>query len=299
MRTGHRFPDLSRPRALAAAALTAAFAWPASSQIRLPQPSPGSVVSQEIGISKVTITAHRPAVRGRTIWGGLVPYGEVWRLGANDAATFEVSHACQVAGKDLPAGRYALFALPGRDRWTLIVNREPKQWGAYFHKPEQDVLRFEVTPESGPMTEWMTFSIVPQEPGTLRVDWAWEKLRFSFPVTFDVPGIVWRQIDEALASAAPDDSATPLQAARYARQEGRRLDEGMTWLDRSIAIRESFWSLELKALYLDDRGRTAEAIPLLEKAIPLASKGGAPKAYVDGLEKRIAELKAKLGPPPR
>ena len=73
----------------------------------------------------------------------------------------------------------------------------------------------------------------------------------------------------------------------------------MTWLDRSIAIRESFWNLELKALYLDDRGRTAEAIPLLERAVPLATKGGAPKAYVDGLEKKIAELKAKLGPPPR
>ena len=114
MRVVRRFTDLSlfRARVLAAAALTAAFAWPASGEIRLPQASPGSVVSQEIGISKVTITAHRPAVRGRAIWGGLVPYGEVWRLGANDAATFEVSLTTSVSPTTMQFSSLAPRARP-------------------------------------------------------------------------------------------------------------------------------------------------------------------------------------------
>lgn len=260
---------------------------PAVAQPRLPFPSPAASVSQEIGTSRVTVEYHRPAVRGRAVWGALVPYGETWRLGANEATTISLTHAAKVAGKDVPAGTYALFAVPGKERWTLVLNRKAQQWGSYFHDPKEDLLRFEVAPAAAPHAEWMTFAMEPVEPGTVRVSWAWEKLAFSFPVEFDVPAIVWTAVDAALKEK-PDDFATLLQAARWARQRKERLAEGRAWLDRSLAVKESFWNRELLANYLHDAGKTAEAIGEMRRAVEL-SKGKAPDGYWKALEVTIAE----------
>ncbi len=260
---------------------------PAVAQPRLPFPSPAATVSQEIGTSRVTVEYHRPAVRGRAVWGALVPYGETWRLGANEATTITLTHAAKVAGKDVPAGTYAFFAVPGKERWTLILNRKAQQWGSYFHDPKEDLLRFEVTPAAAPHAEWMTFAMDPVEPGTVRVSWAWEKLAFSFPVEFDVPAIVWASVDAALKEK-PDDFATLLQAARWARQRKERLAEGRAWLDRSLAVKESFWNRELLANTLYDEGKTAEAIVEMRRAVEL-SKGKAPDGYWKALEVTIAK----------
>ena len=278
-----RAPVLPSLSVAAIALLTA----PAAAQPRLPWASPAATVSQEIGTSRVTVSYHRPAVRGRAVWGALVPWGETWRLGANEATTIELSHPAKVAGQDVPAGTYALFAVPGKERWVLVLNRKAKQWGAYFHDPKEDVLRFDVLPAAGPHVERMTFGMEPVEPGSVRVSWAWEKLSFSFPVEFDVPSIVWAQVDAALKEK-PDDHDTLLQAAKWARQRNERLDEGRAWLDRSIAARESFWNRELLANYLHDGGKTAEAIVEMKRARDL-SRGKAPEGYVKGLEETIAK----------
>lgn len=283
---------MRRTATLALGLAAFAYAVPAPAQPRLPFPSPAASVSQEIGTSRVTVEYHRPAVRGRAIWGALVPYGETWRLGANEATTIALSHPARVAGRDVPAGTYALFAVPGKERWTLVLNRKAKQWGAYFTDPKDDLLRFDVTPSAAPFTEWMTFTLEAVEPGTVRVAWAWEKLAFSFDVEYDVPGIVWAEVDAAV-KAKPDDHDTLLQASRWALRRGERLADGRAWLDRCIAVRESFWNRELLGGYLKAEGKTAEAVAAMRRAVEL-SKGKAPEGYWKALEETIAKWEAEL-----
>lgn len=108
--------------------------------------SPAQKASGKAGSADITINYGSPAVKGRTIWGDLVPYDKVWRAGANEATTFETSKDITVEGKTLPAGKYAFFTIPGKDKWTVIFNKEAKQWGAYSYKDAQDALRVQVTP---------------------------------------------------------------------------------------------------------------------------------------------------------
>jgi hypothetical protein len=263
---------------------------PAGAEITLPQPSPGATVRTVIGTTDVVVEYHRPGVKGRKIWGDLVPYGEVWRLGANNATRIRFSTPVEVEGHDVPAGTYSLFAIPGPDKWTLILNKQAEQWGAYFYKKEEDLVRFDVKPQTGPFTEWMVFSITPAGMGKGVVEMAWESLRVPFTVEVDVDRIVWSEIDAALA--ARPDWADYLQAANYAMTRGQRLDEAKVWVDRSLDLQESFWNHEAKAKLLQKEGKVAEAITHLDRAAVLA-KGKAPQGYIDGLEKLKAEWKGK------
>ena len=280
-------------RLAAVPVLALGFAGVAPAAVELPRPSPGASVSQKVGTAKVTVTYHRPAVQGRAVWGALVPYGEVWRLGANDATTLEISEDAKLAGKELKAGTYALFAIPGKESWTIAVNSEPKQWGAYFRDPKKDVLTFAVTPSAGPHEEWLEFRFRPVSPSAVRLEMAWEKLRVAFPVEFDVNGIVWRKLDAARAAAGPKDYVDFYQSARFARTTGERRGEAMGWLDEGMRRGESFWMDELKGDLLADDGRYAEAIPHLEKAIEASKKAGAPEEWRDGARKKLAGWRAK------
>lgn len=259
---------------------------PARAEIKLPKPSPGASVKMEVGTTPVVIDYHRPGVKGRKIWGELVPFGQVWRLGANQATTITFANPVKVEGKDVPAGTYGLFAIPTAEKWTLILNKNPQQWGAYYYKPEEDLLRFDVKPQTGAATEWLEFHITPAGPGKAVVEMAWENLRVPFTVETDVDTVVWKSIDETLAGT-PDWAAYQM-AAHYALQEGKRLDDAMTWVDKSISLQESFWNHETKAKLLQKAGKTAEALRHLDKAMSLA-QGKAPKEYVEGLEKVKAE----------
>lgn len=260
----------------------------AFAEIRLPQPSPAATVSQDVGISKVTVTYHRPGVRGRKVWGELVPLGEVWRLGANEATTVELSHDATVNGHAVPAGKYSLFAIPKAGQWTYVLNKQPKQWGAYFYKADQDLLRFDVKTEVIEPREWFDIDLAPVNDRAIRVDVAWEKVRAPFTIEFDTDALVWKQIDERLkaADATWEDFH---QAARYALKTGKRLDDAMKWTDEAMKT-ESFWNYELKGLLLHRLGGDAEARPLMEKAKELA-KGKAPQAWIDGVDKEMAGWK--------
>jgi hypothetical protein len=266
------------------AALLLAFALSApalrAEKIRLPQPSPAAKVGLAIGVTDVEIVYHRPGVKGREIWGGLVPLGEVWRLGANEATTISFSTPVQVDGHDVPAGKYALFAIPGKDKWTLVLNKKAEQWGAYFYKQEEDLLRFDVKPQPGQSTEWMSFSITPASETSATVEMSWESLRVPFTVSADVDRMVWSGIDSVLAGK-PDVEAY-LTAVQYAYNKGVRLDEAMTWVDKSLAMQDNFWGREYKARLLQKQGKLDEALQHLDKAMELA-KGKAPQEYIDGL----------------
>lgn len=279
---------MKKPVALALLLSCFALGAAAQTQIKLPQASPAASIKTAVGTSDVTINYHRPGVKGRKIWGGLVPLGQVWRLGANNATTITFAEAVRVEGKDVPAGTYGLFAIPAQDKWTLILNKEAQQWGAYSYKQDQDLLRFDVKPQTGPFTEWMVFNITPAGEGKAVVEMAWENLRVPFTLETDAETATWKSIDEVLAGTpAWGDYLT---AARYALDKGKRLDEAMVWVDKSIAAQESFWNHELKARLLQKAGKTNEAVPHLDKAIALA-QGKAPKEYVASLESTKAEWK--------
>ncbi|HJX29167.1 MAG TPA: DUF2911 domain-containing protein [Thermoanaerobaculia bacterium] len=279
---------MKKPVALALLLSCFALGAAAQTQIKLPQASPAALVKTAVGTSDVTLNYHRPGVKGRKIWGELVPFGQVWRLGANNATTITFADSVKVEGKDVPAGTYGLFAIPAQDKWTLILNKEAQQWGAYSYKQEQDLVRFDVKPQTGPFTEWMVFNITPAGEGKAVVEMAWENVRVPFTVETDAETATWKSIDEVLAgSPAWGDYLT---AARYALDKGKRLDEAMVWVDKSISAQESFWNHELKARLLQKEGKTAEAITHLDKAITLA-QGKAPKEYIAGLESTKAEWK--------
>jgi tetratricopeptide (TPR) repeat protein len=281
-------------RKLFAPAVALLFASALHAELELPQPSPAATVTQRIGTSTVTVAYHRPGVKGREVWGKLVPFGEVWRMGANDATTLELSHDAKVAGKALPAGKYALFAVPAREKWQIVVNSQADQWGAYFRDAKKDVLSFDVTPVAGPEEEWLEFRIEPASKNALRVEMAWEKLRVAFPVEFDVTGIVWKNIDAAIAAADPKDYKTLYQAAKYAFQSGERKEKAAGWLDEAMKRGQSFWMDELKGDLLAEAGKYREAIPYVEKAIEGSKKAGAPDAWRDGARKKIDGWREKM-----
>lgn len=148
--------------------------------------SPAASVSLDLGLTKVEIVYHRPAVKGRAIWGGLVPYGQVWRTGANEATTISFSGPVKVAGHAVPSGTYGFFAIPGKERWTLILSRNAKQWGAFKYNAAEDQLRFEATPQAAPMREWLAYDMDLQDQASATVTLSWEKLSVAFPITAEI-----------------------------------------------------------------------------------------------------------------
>jgi hypothetical protein len=268
-----------------------ALAPAALAAVQLPQVSPAAAVMQEVGVSKVKIYYHRPQVQGRKIWGGLVPYGKVWRLGANEATTIEFPHEALVNGNKVPAGKYSLFAIPEADSWTFVVNKVADQWGAFSYKQEQDVLRFKVRPEAAPHRESFEIDLVPVSDRSMRADVMWEKVRVPFTIEFDVDTIMWATIEQALV----DQKRTwedYHNAARYAQRTGKRLDGALLWVDEAMKRADNFWNYELKGLILHQLGRDAEAIPAMLKAREMAL-GKAPQEWIDGLDQRVAEWRRK------
>ena len=251
-------------------------ALPLAAQIEVPRISPHASVSQTVGTTKITVDYHRPGVKGRTIWGGLLPWDKAWRMGANEATTITFSDPVKIGGKDVPAGTYSFFAIPGRDKWTLIINKDPKQWGAFGYDQTKDQMRLDVTPVPAPHTEWMRFSIDPASPSSAVVNLNWEKVNIPMTVEVDVPKIVWTNIDKGL-------NESYVAAANYSLETGQRLDEGLSWIDRSIQGGENVFNLWIKARLLQKLGRSREAVPFIEKSLAMA-RTSMPGEFIDILE---------------
>jgi hypothetical protein len=294
-----RLPQVLLSAALTAAGLAAqAPEKPAPPRLTPLRFSPAATLTQDFGLAQVKLTYARPAVKGRKIWGdkasgALVPYGEVWRTGANAATTFTLSHPAKVAGKPLPAGTYGFFAIPGEKAWTLILSKQAQTWGAYDYKADQDALRWEVVPEAAPQQEYLEYRVEVQDLDHGRVELAWEKLRVGFPVEFDGKAIYWEHLEVTLAKATDADWVPWYQAAQYCFQMKIHQDKALAWSEKSLKAGESFWNQEMRARVLNWAGRTAEAIPHLQKAADL-SRGKAPKEYTENVEKDVATWKASL-----
>jgi len=142
------------------------------------RPSPPAKVEQKVGSAQITIEYSRPSVKGREVFGGIVPYGKVWRTGANEATTFTTDKDITINGKKLPAGTYGLFTIPGEKEWTIIFNKNAKQWGSGNYKEEEDQLRVTAKPQSTAATEMFTITV--DEKGKAVI--SWDKTMVAFTI---------------------------------------------------------------------------------------------------------------------
>ena len=148
--------------------------------------SPKASVSQTVGFTDVTVSYSRPGVKGRKIWGGLVPYDKVWRAGANEATKITFSTDVMINGKKLTAGSYGFFAIPGRNEWTLIFNKVADQWGAFEYNEAEDALRVTVKPVKDNFTEWLRYEITKTSDNTATISLEWENLKVPFKVEVNI-----------------------------------------------------------------------------------------------------------------
>lgn len=274
---------------------------------------------QTIGVTDVTITYSRPAVKGRKIWGDwpaevkgegtldnqnarpagapIVPYGHIWRAGANEATQFVVTDDVLVNGQPLAAGSYSLHTVPGKDEWTIVFNSAANQWGSFNYDASKDTLRIKAKPVAVTENqEWLAYDVEPTADNAARVNIRWEKLSVPFTVEVkDVAATTLARARTAVASAKADDWQTPFSAANYAKAN-KSADEAAKWygqaltaVDEKLKTEANFANHRARATILFNAGRTQDAIAATEKAI---EAGKAEKADVAALEKRLADLKS-------
>jgi hypothetical protein len=257
--------------------------------LNLPRPSPNASVSQTVGVTDITIHYSRPAVRGRAIWGALVPYDQVWRTGANENTQITFSTAVKIDGHDVPAGVYGLHTLPTASDWTIILNKDSDRWGSYTYEQAHDLLRFTVKPQAVANEERLSFGFEDVSDNAATVVLRWEKLRVPFKVEVDTPKLV---SDQAKAAVRWQ---TPYQAANYCLQSNSCLDDAGRWLDASIALQENYANLRAKAQLQAKKNDFKGAAATGEKALAAGKSAQQPPApeAVKELEGWVADWKKK------
>jgi len=257
----------------------------------LPRVSPNASITQTVGVTTVEVTYGRPSTRDRDIFGGLVSYGEVWRTGANEATVVDLSTPASIGGETLPAGRYALFTIPGEDEWTIIFNETADQWGAYNYDESKDALRVTTEPMTGPEHEMLTFAFedVTDTSATLLIQWAGTHVPVEMRV--DTPAIVMERGDEMAASA--DNWQVPLRFAGYALQNDVMLDKAMSWTKASLEMEETFPGLSVQARIYAAQGNFDEAVSAGEKAMQMANAMNEMPRGAEQLQANLDEWRSK------
>lgn len=235
----------------------------------LPRPSPYATVKQTVGLTDITIDYSSPGVKGREIWGKLVPYGELWRTGANKATKITFSKDVTINGENVPAGSYSLFTIPGKDEWTVILNKETELWGTGGYKEENDLMRFNVKPEtSSMMWERLHFVFTDFTDSEATVNLFWKKLNLPFKVMVNTD----EQALENIKSTLKDAWRPYANAARYYLENGKSLDEALQYIDKSISISNEWFNNWLKAEILHAKKDNKEALKYAQTAKELGDK---------------------------
>lgn len=232
----------------------------------VPSASPPASVSQRVGITDLTARWSSPGVKGRKVFGGLVPYGEVWRTGANQATLLESSTDFTFGKTPVKAGTYALFTIPGESSWTVILSTDTEAWGAFSYDKSHDVARVSVKPEAlSTPRERLALVFSDTTDSSVRLDIEWDRVRVGVPLGIDTNALVLAGIDEAV-----DKAWTPLYvSARYLLESNGDLDRALKLSDESIALKPTWSNTWTRAQILGRKGRKADAIKSAEQAIQL------------------------------
>jgi hypothetical protein len=243
----------------------------AQSILTLPEASQRAVVSQRIGLTDITIAYHRPLAGTRKIWGGIVPYGQVWRAGANENTTIEFSTPVTVEGQPLAKGIYGLHMMPDADSWTVIFSKNSSSWGSFTYNQAEDALRVTVKPQPAEMHTALTYDFDEVKPDSAVVKLQWEKLAVPFTVSAMETEVTLASLREELRSGKQYVWESGAEAAQYCLANKVALEEGLGWANKSIAIEERFENLILKADLLKELNRESESASVRAKAMSAAN----------------------------
>ena len=254
-------------------------------QIRTPRPSPDATVTQIVGVTEVSVDYSSPGVKGREIWGGLVPYGEVWRTGANEVTSITFSDPVKVNGNDLPAGTYGIHTIPGESEWEFIFSKDTKVDDGSNYDPTKDALIIKVNPAEHHFMERMTFLFTDVTDNSVNINLVWDKLVVSFKVETNTN-------ENFLSNARKELSWSPtFQAAQYCLTANINLEQALNWIEASCLISEVYWNTRVKAQLQYKLGMKNEAIATMEKAVALGSKMESAPFDYENMKKMLAEWK--------
>lgn len=256
--------------------------------IKTPAPSTTQTIKQDFAIGSVELSYSRPNVKGRKIFGDLVPYGQVWRTGANSATTLNFSEEVTIGGTKVPAGKYGLLTIPDKNEWTAILTKQLDVTSPAAYKQENDVVRVKLKPMAmAAPVETFTMQFANVKPSGTDLQIMWDNTAVSLPITSDVDGKVMAQINNLMKN----DNRPYFQAAAYYLETGRDLNQALAWFDKAIEQQpEAFWIHHQRANALAKLGKKEEAKKAAQKSMELA-KAQSNSDYVRLNEKLIADLK--------
>lgn len=257
----------------------------AYSQPEYPRVSPGAKVSQRIGITDVTVTYHRPGVKNRLVWGGLIPLEKVWRAGANQATTIEFSTDVTIGKTLIPAGKYSLFIIPTTKSATIIINKNSDLWGTMGYDEKDDVVRLRANVDFLEHQEWLVYTFENLTKNSTDLLVRWEDFGIRFNLSVDTDKYV---LEGARKSKGWKEL---LNAANYCLESNVSLDEGRKWIDQSLAEEKNYWNMTVKAKYLVNDGQYDGARKIMEDALKVGKDMESVPYNIEEMETLLKEWK--------
>jgi Protein of unknown function (DUF2911) len=245
----------------------------------LPRQSQHAVITQRIGITDITINYHRPLANGRQIWGKIVPYGQVWRAGANENTTITFTNPVTIEGQSLDKGTYGLHMIPGESQWTVIFSKAARDWGSFSYKQDEDALRVTVKPQTAELHDALAYDFDDLKPDSAVVTLRWDKVAVPFKVAVNVNDLVTASIRRQVHGLNQYYWEGWDDAAGYFLANKINLDEALKDEDQSIQAEERFDNLLNKSRILETMGRKDDATVFRNKAL---EKGSAVQLYIYG-----------------
>ncbi|MGA7292653.1 MAG: DUF2911 domain-containing protein [Terriglobales bacterium] len=237
----------------------------------LPRQSQRAEVEQRIGLTEITIIYHRPLVNNRKVWGDLVPYGQVWRAGANENTTITFSDPVQIEGKTLDSGTYGLHMIPNADEWTIIFSKNSTSWGSFTYNQAEDALRVNVKPMPADMHNALTYDFDQLQPDSAVIELEWEKLAVPFKVSVNVHDVVEASLKKQLRGLSQYTWISWDDAANYLLTEKIGLDDALTYANKSIQNEDRYENEMTKSKVLIALNRKDDAEAAQKKALELAN----------------------------
>ncbi|PRY15562.1 Protein of unknown function (DUF2911) [Pontibacter ummariensis] len=250
----------------------------ASAQVVLPQASPAAFVKQTIGLTEISVAYHAPSVKGRKVFGNLVPYGSLWRAGANEATLITFEDELFLNHERVPAGTYSFFLLPQNDSlWYVVLNSDTTLWGKEGYSELNDVAYLEVKPQKNEFQETMQFTFSDLSANKGKLNLTWENRKVVLEIETEVEKKALANINAALAKAAPDDWYTWAQCAEYMLPRREHHQKALEWINKSISIKENFYNNWIKAKLYAYNNEYQMASSLSAKAMQLGT--AEPESY--------------------